>query len=289
MSRLAKGLSLFIVLIVYIAAFFAGLLVYRLTAQNALLAFFLADAAATVIVWIFGLVYHNASMYDPYWSVAPIVLLIAFIAASGKIDDVDILLLTVIVVWGVRLTLNWAIGWPDMKSQDWRYSMLKQKRPGLWPLTNFFGISMMPTLIVFAALVPAYLVTQSFYAINALTVIGAVICLGAAVLQLVSDAQMRRFRKDQHNRGRFIEAGCWRFSRHPNYFGEISFWWGIFIIQMSVAPSFWWTVFAPCLMTLLFVFISVPMMEKRLLASKDGYDLYRRRTSMLIPLPKKRV
>lgn len=294
MTKQSKGLSLFIVLIAYIAAFFGGLLFYLIlvnTTGSMLLAFFVADVAATVVVWLIGLLFRNASMYDPYWSVVPIVLIICFILAMvpeyTQINIVSILYLIVFAFWGIRLTMNWIIGWPGMQHQDWRYTMLRENNPKLWLITNFFGINMMPTLFVFACMVPAYFGTQMGIGFNAVTVIGAAICILAAITQIISDGQMRRFRKNLDNAGKNMETGLWKYSRHPNYLGEVTFWWGIWLMQLSVLPNYWWTVAAPILMTLLFVGISIPMMEKRLMASKQGYADYVKRTSMLILLPKK--
>jgi steroid 5-alpha reductase family enzyme len=284
MNKLSKGVSLLIVLLAYIAAFFAGLLVYKLVSPP-LLAFFLADVAATLVVWLVGLAFRNASLYDPYWSVAPPVLFAAFLLVSGRFGAVSAVYLAVFLFWGVRLTRNWAIGWRGLSHQDWRYTMLHDKNPKLYFLTNLFGINLVPTLFVFAALVPAYLTTLQPAAVTGFTVVGAAVCLGAVALEIVSDAQLRRFRQRSKNAGKSIDVGLWRYSRHPNYFGEVSFWWGVWLIQLSVLPQLWWTVAAPVLMTLLFLCISIPMMEARLLASRPDYADYRRRTSALLPLP----
>ena len=267
MRKTTKAMSLFIVIVVYLAAFMAGLIVFRLLASNPLLAFFIADVAATVIVWLMGLIFHNASMYDPYWSVAPIVLFICFLHTSSASDTVALLYLTVIIFWGVRLTLNWITDWPGLHHQDWRYTMLREQHSKLWPLTNFFGINMMPTLIVFVCMLPAYFSTLGTHHANILTFLGAVVCILSSVLQYVSDSQMRRFRKNTN--GGNMQSGLWKYSRHPNYFGEVSFWWGVWIMQLSVLPRMWWTVFAPAAMSGLFIFISIPMMEKRLLSTKN--------------------
>jgi steroid 5-alpha reductase family enzyme len=104
---------------------------------------------------------------------------------------------------------------------------------------------------------------------------------------MISDAQMRRFRSAPNNRGKNMQSGLWAYSRHPNYLGEVTLWWGVWVIQISVLPALWWTVCAPILMTMLFVFISIPMMEKKLLASKEGYAAYQKSTSMLLLLPPK--
>ncbi len=287
MSKSSKVVSLAIVAILYAASFMVGLFVYISMASSPLLAFFLADVAATLIVWIFGIAHRNPSVYDPYWSVAPIVLMICFLLVSRQLSAPSVIYLAVFLFWGLRLTLNWVMGWQGMHHQDWRYAMLKKDNPKMWPLTNLFGINMMPTLIVFATMLPAYFVSRHMFPINALGIFGTLICICATLLQMISDTQMRQFRRDPNNHGKNMQSGLWAYSRHPNYLGEVALWWGVWVIQISVLPSLWWTVCAPALMTMLFVFISIPMMEKRLLASKEGYAAYQKRTSMLLLLPKK--
>jgi steroid 5-alpha reductase family enzyme len=289
MKNMSKPLSLFVVLIVYAAAFLAGLLTYWLLPLPPVWLFLCADIVATVVVWAFGLIFRNSSMYDPYWSVAPPILFVCFMLNARALDAADVLFMALLAFWGVRLTLNWIIGWKGMCHQDWRYTMLREQNPALWPLTNFFGINMMPTLIVFVNMIPAYYCAQEAGKLSVLTIVGAAVCLVAVVLQIVSDDQMRRFRMEPANQGRHIDVGLWKYSRHPNYLGEVSFWWGIYIMMLGQMPSMWWLIFAPVLMTLLFLFISIPMMEKRLLATRLGYASYKEATSMLLLLPSRRT
>jgi steroid 5-alpha reductase family enzyme len=284
MAKLSRTISFLIVFLVYAAAFLGGMFVFNMfPGFYALPSFFIADIAATVIVWAFGLIFKNASMYDPYWSVAPIALIISFLFFSQKIDVSGIMLLAIFLFWGVRLTLNWAVGWSGLSQQDWRYTMLKRQRPRLWFLTNFFGINLMPTLFVFAGMTPAFYSVTDGSDVSAITFVGAAVCASAVLLEIFADSQMRSFKSDPANSGRNIQNGLWRYSRHPNYFGEISFWWGVWIVQISLI-NIWWTVFAPIAMTALFVFISIPMMEKRLIETKEGYAEYKKATSMLVPL-----
>ncbi len=287
MYKLSKTFSLLIVLAVYAAAFFAGLLVFGAINGYSIWRYLYADVVATAVVWGAGLVFSNSSLYDPYWSVAPPVLFACFLLEKGFADAADVLLLCVLLIWGVRLTANWIIGWRGMEHQDWRYTMLKEKNKKLWHATNFFGINMMPTLIVFANMVPAYIAANAQKGISWLTLAGAAVCISAVFLQIFSDRQMRIFRTNAEYKGKHIESGLWKYSRHPNYLGEVSFWWGIFIMQLGAAPQYWWTIAAPVLMTLLFVFISIPMMEKRLSDTKKGYDAYKKTTSILLFWPRK--
>ena len=214
MKKLSRGASLLVVLLAYVLAFLAGLLVYRLSSPP-LLAFFLADVAATLVVWGIGLIFRNASLYDPYWSVAPAVLFFCFMLVSGRFDALSALYLALFLIWGTRLTLNWVIGWKSLAQQDWRYTMLHDTNPKLYFLTNLFGINLIPTLFVFAALVPAYLTTLAHGELTILTLVGAAVCLGAPLLQFVADAQLRRFRFDSANKGHSIDTGLWKYSRHP--------------------------------------------------------------------------
>ena len=293
MSKLSKGVSLLIVLLTYCIAFVVAFFLYKPVlawTSDVILTFFILDVIATIIVWVSGLICRNASLYDPYWSVLPVVMIVFFaIVGASAFTNIAIMFIVVLAVWGLRLTLNWIVDWPGMKHQDWRYTKFKTDNPKLYPLTNFFGINMMPTFFVFAAMLPAlYAVSRAgMIAVNALTFVGAAICVIAAVIQFISDGQMRRFRKGG-SKGVNMEQGLWKLSRHPNYFGEVSLWWGIWIMQISVLPTLWWTVFGPVAMTILFVVISIPLMKKKLLASKEGYEEYVRTTSMLIPWAKKK-
>jgi steroid 5-alpha reductase family enzyme len=214
------------------------------------------------------------------------VLFICFLTDAGRFDAVDMLYIAVFTIWGVRLTLNWAIGWRGMAHQDWRYTMLHDKNPKVWFFTNFFGINMLPTVFVFVNMLPAYFCAyHGGGSLSVLSVLGFAVCLFAVMLQIVSDGQMRRFKHDTANSGRSIQSGLWKYSRHPNYLGEVSLWWGVWLIQAGTRPELWWSAVAPILMTLLFVLISIPMMENKLSETKKDYEAYQQRTSMLLLLP----
>ena len=286
-----RAVSLLIVLAIYIIAFSAGLLVFKLSGDmHVLVSTFLADIVATIIVWGFGILFLNSSVYDPYWSIAPVVIITFWIVIKGaSLYVTDILLISAVAIWGIRLTLNWIMRWKGLQQQDWRYTMLKKRSPRLWFLTNLFGINIMPTIIVFIALIPAYFGIGQAGSLKFPTIFGFIICVGAVLIQTISDKQMDLFKKDNSKKDQYIDRGLWRNSRHPNYLGEVSFWWGIWLMQMGLSPKIWVTVAGPVLMTLLFIFISIPMMEKHILASKPSYIHYQKQVSILKFLPRKRI
>ncbi len=282
--------SFIIVLFAYSLAFIAAIIVFFTLKSffpdlDVLLITFISDVLATLIIWGLGIVYKNASLYDPYWSVAPVVIILCWLAALKKfhIAPADLLFLIAISIWAIRLTLNWALRWEGLAHQDWRYTMLKRNSPRLWFFTNLFGINLIPTFVVFAALIPVYFGTISKDSVNFLTVFGFIICIAAVILQFVSDRQMDLFRRNNLSSTQHIDSGLWRCSRHPNYFAEITFWWGLWLMQLSLAFQMWFTVAGPIIVTLLFLFISIPMMEKHITASRPEYFEYKKRVSMLVP------
>lgn len=250
-----------------------------------------ADIIATLVVWVFGLIFKNASMYDPYWSVQSIVILAAwFYIRKSAIRLVDILMLIGVGLWAIRLTLNWAMTFYGIKkTQDWRYVMLKQKNPKWYFFINLFGINLMPTLLVYLGTVPFYYVIFFDSSVNAFTVLGLIIMLGATLLELVADIQMHNFRKTNKDKTKVMDQGLWAFSRHPNYLGEVSFWWGVFVFAFSNLKMPLYCIIGALGITLLFLFISIPMIENKMVSSRPAYIEYKKRVSMLLILPSKKV
>ena len=248
----------------------------------------IADVIATLIVYVFSLLYKNSSLYDPYWSVIPPVIALFWAWQFNVAESVPVLLMLIgISVWAVRLTFNWLRGWHGLSHQDWRYVMLREKNPSLYWLTNFGGIHMFPTLIVFAGMLPVYYFIQAYANTEGelmmpVVVLGFLLTIVAALIELIADEQMRSFKK-RALPGQFIDEGLWHYSRHPNYFGEILFWFGLWVMLMGIAPQYWWTGAGWLAMATMFVFASIPMMKEKNLKSKPGYAQYVAKVSMLIP------
>lgn len=282
MNDRSKGFAY--IAVVYVVALLAGSFIYRnCISLGYLIAIAAADFGATVIIWASGVMIRNSSVYDPYWSVAPLVVLILFSYDRGSVSSAGMIMLVAVTLWSFRLTANWAYTFQSIKYQDWRYDKYRNDFPKLWPLVNFFGINFMPTVIVYFAMVPGLILVNGDHAAGPVTYLAFLICLAAVMIQFVSDSKLHRFRKVSSNSEVCCE-GLWRYSRHPNYFGEILMWWGVFLMLLSVDRSMWVTGAGALMNTLLFVFISIPLMEKRQLLNKKGYDEYMLRTNKLIPL-----
>ena len=280
----SRGLSFFLLTVVYLVATAVGVVVYLWLGDMPTWAkLLIADIVATVATFLCSVVFKNASVYDPYWSVAPIVIVYAFLW-NTEITAAKLLMVIAVTLWGVRLTANWAYTFHGLNHQDWRYTMLQEKTGALYPFVNFLGIHLVPTLVVYACVLPVVYLLEGNPSLNAGTVIFFVCALGAATLQGVADCQMHRFRKS--GRGGFIRDGLWKYSRHPNYLGEISMWWSVALFAVCSLGFSWVYLFGAAANTCLFLFISIPLAEGRQ-ARKEGFADYKKQTRMLLPVYKK--
>lgn len=280
-----KSLSILIITGIYLIAVAVALCNYLMLPFAFWINLLISDIAATVFVFIFSVIFRNASVYDPYWSVQPIVIVLCY-ALGSKLTFATVLILISVFYWGIRLTGNWAYTFGGLNCQDWRYTKFEKETGRLYQFISFTGIHMMPTLIVYLCTLPAVFVIKNEVQANAGSIAGTVICICAATLQLVSDTQMHRYRKS--GRHGLIRTGLWKYARHPNYLGEILMWWGIGIQAVSVMPQYWWLLAGALANTVMFFTVSIPLADKRQ-SQKPGYAEYKASTRSLLPVPKKQA
>jgi len=281
-SRTASFAAVFIV---YVLAAALGAAVYSALRLSFALSLLIADIAATAFVYLMSVIFNNASVYDPYWSVQPPAILTAAAFLCGqRFTLAGAALLLAVWLWGVRLTANWALGFPGLVHQDWRYTMLREKSGRLYQAVNFLGIHLFPTLVVYLCILPGCFVLRTAAAFNWLSALGFIICLIGTGLEFFADRQMRAFRLS--GRGGHIRTGLWKYARHPNYLGEILMWWGVFAQALSSSPLRWQLGLGALVNTLMFLFISIPMADRRQ-ARKPGWREYRAATRSLLPIGKK--
>ncbi len=271
-----------IIALVYFFAAALGIGVYWLCPFSFAVNLLLADVAATVSIFIFSLIFRNASVYDPYWSVQPPVIVTTLALVYG-VNTLGLLLLIAIWFWAIRLTANWAYTFHGLAHQDWRYSMLKEKTGAFYPVINFIGIHMVPTLVVYGCTLPAVYAIVYGYDLAWPGVVFFITALLSATLQGAADIQMQAFRKQKT--ATFIRTGLWKYCRHPNYLGEILIWWSIALAVVS-ASGVWWLLAGAMSNTLLFLCVSIPLADGRQ-SKKPGWAHYKRATWALLPIYKK--
>jgi len=280
-----KTVSIVVNLFVYVIAILVVMLTWRWIPEMDLLwKILVADVIGTVVVFIFSMIFNNSSMYDPYWSLQPFVIAVFLARPWMEMTIAEMIVLFMVFLYGLRLTLNFYRGWPGMKHEDWRYQNFRKSFPGFyWPI-SFLGIHLFPTIMVFLACMS---MLQIFHGAgmeyNAWFILGLATMIFAVGIAFVADEQMKKFRMNPENKGKLMREGLWKNNRHPNYLGEISTWWGLYFFSLSAGYDMWWTIAGPIIVTLMFVFISIPMLEKRELTRRPEYAAYKKEVAMLLP------
>ncbi len=229
---------------------------------------------------------------DIAWGMAFIAIAItSFLTQPGgiKLFSVQTLVTFLVCIWGYRLSRHIAKRWEQSDQEDGRYRDLRKQylaKSGGLLMNMFLRVYVVQALLAVVISSSVIVVTAvAPIAVNAIAILGLIVWLVGFYFEAVGDAQLRQFLTEPGNRGQLMMRGLWRYTRHPNYFGEMLQWWGIFIISLSV-PVFWWlSIIGPMTITILLLFVSgVPLTEKRF-AGRPGWDEYKRRTSKLFPLP----
>ncbi len=291
MTTISKWRSLGVVTVAYVVAIAVAVAWLWLgpSTDRLWLDTLIADLLATVAIFVFSRAYRNSSFYDAYWSVIPPLLLFYWWYRSTDVDLLRVWLITVVVMlWAIRLTANWVYAFPGLHHEDWRYPMFKQRAGRFEILADLVAIHLIPTLQVFLAMVPVYVaVTRPGPGLVWLAWIAFVVGLAAVALELVADVQMHRF-VAEHRSGAAMDRGLWSWSRHPNYFGEFSFWAALALFGIAAAPADWWWLILGALAILaMFLGASIPMMEQRSLARRPAYQDVVDRVSRFVPRPPK--
>jgi len=275
-----RVLSFIAIIVIYIICTLVGLGQYGYLPYPVWINLLIADTVATVVCFVFSLIFKNSSVYDPYWSVAPIVIVVAFAIYHG-LNTLSLLVLIAVCYWGVRLTVNWAYTFKNLCHQDWRYTMLSEKTGRMYPIINFVGIHYVPTLVVYGCILPAVYIFTDKPEATPISLAFVGISFLSATMQGVADIQMHSFRKNGD--GGLIRTGLWKRSRHPNYLGEILMWWGIGLAAVCAMPNRWYLIFGALANTMLFLFVSIPMADGRQ-SKKPGFYIYKSETRMLLPI-----
>ena len=275
-----KG-SLTLVFFYYVISFYLAYLFTKGINLDGWLLILVWHINATLIIFLFSKIHNNSSIYDPFWHVAPIPIVFYIVSQSSLSNLQQSLVLSAFLFWALRLTYNWFLNWTNLDHEDFRYIDLKDTNKFLAFINDLFGIHLIPTLIVNASLYPIYIALTSDF-LNNLVYVGFVLIILAVVIQYIADAQMRDFRNDENNLGKTMKYGLWKYSRHPNYLGEVSFWFGLYIFALATGSTSIWLLICPMVMLVLFVFISCPMMDNRSLKKRSDFKEYMDKTPQLM-------
>ena len=282
-----KIISQIICILIYAVSFYLSYLLLSESISHIWMKITLWHIYATLFIYIGSLILKNSSLYDPFWSVAPVPIVIYLAIISDNSMLLKILVTFPIIFWAARLTRNWLISWKGFEHEDFRYIDLKNTNIYKAEFNNFFGIHLFPTLIVNICLYPLVFIFLNPIEVTPFLYFASIFTFMAVVLETVSDEQMRLFRNNPNNKGKTMKYKLWKYSRHPNYLGEICFWFGIYFMGLSSNLAPIWIIICPLSMLALFIFASCPMMDERSLKNRKDYKEYMEKTSQLLLLPPK--
>ncbi|MBN2276037.1 MAG: DUF1295 domain-containing protein [Bacteroidales bacterium] len=290
MKKIQPLPSLMICLTGYLLSFLLVISLFKsfTISNNILITTFVLDLIATFVIFLLSMAFNNSSFYDPYWSLAPLPIFLTWSAQTAT-PDINIfrqwIIIILVFAWSFRLTYNWIRRWKGMADEDWRYAMFRSESRLAYWLVSFFGFHVFPTIIVFIGCLSAYpAMCLSSQPLGTFDVIASLICLVGITIESIADRQLKDFQKTASNKS-FLSYGLWKYSRHPNYFGEIVWWTGLFVFSAHFMPFKWYTLAGPVAMIIMFTLISIPMMDKRMMTRKPGYADYAKKTSALLPWP----
>ena len=252
----------------------------------------LLQAAIVIFIYFFAFFLvaqfiRNNSIVDMGWGAGFVVVAFVTLISQGAYVERNLLVTLLITIWGGRLTYyivrrNWG------KPEDFRYAKWR-KEWGSWLVPRaFLQVFMLQGLLMLIIGYPIIVVNSSPQpGLNFIDYLGLFIWITGFIFESVGDKQLAEFKKDPANKGHVIQSGLWKYTRHPNYFGEATMWWGIFLLTISV-PLGWSAVISPLTITLMLLYVSgVPMLEKKYKDNPE-FQKYARRTNKFFPwFPKK--
>ena len=237
-----------------------------------------------ILLWLVSLALKNSSIVDIFWGTGFVITTwAAFLLTPDGFTPRKVLLCSLVTLWGLRLSLhiltrNWG------NPEDFRYQVWRKEAGPAWWWRSFFKVFFLQGIIMWIVATP--LLAAQFSAqpgrLTWLDYLAIPIWLFGFYFEAAGDWQLRRFKANPTNRGKVLQTGVWRYTRHPNYFGDATQWWAFYLIALSAGG--WWTIFSPALMTTLLLRVSgVSLLEKTLVEEKPGYKEYIEKTSEFIP------
>ena len=277
--------SLAFVSAVYVAAIALAWLVFEVAPWPPLGAMAAGLYASVAVTFAAALRTENGSVFDPWWSIMPPVaaLWLTGLSDHAELTARQLAVHAVVWFWAVRLTANWAIGWPGLAHEDWRYVDLVERLSVPAWLVRLVPVMLIPAAFVVVGCLPLHpALALGDAGFGLLDAAALAVGLAATSLELVADEQMRMFAARKQP-GDVMQEGLWAWSRHPNYLGEILFWVSLWLFALAAAPSWWWTGVGALAILALFVFGSIPMLDARSRARRPFFEDYAARTPALIP------
>lgn len=244
--------------------------------------------AAVLVLWLISVRVRDASIVDPFWGCGFILVCVVACSTNGPLSTRNWLLTGLTMVWGARLSLHL---WRRNRGhgEDRRYAAMRARHgPRFWWVSLFTVFLLQGVILWFVSLpIQACAAQRAQSSPGWLDLSGSLLWAVGLGFEAIGDWQLARFRSNPANAGRVLDQGLWRFTRHPNYFGDCCVWWGLYLL--AAAGGAGWTIASPLLMTVLLLRVSgVSLLESTIVDRRPDYAAYRRRTNAFFPGPPRR-
>ena len=237
----------------------------------------------TTLAWLVSLCRHDVSIVDSLWSLLFLALCITYYMLYEYSTQRGLLVLGLVAAWAIRLSAY--ITWRNHgKPEDARYQAMRRKHEPNFALKSLAIVFSLQGLIAWIISLPLLAAVTGSTPLYLLDLLALALVVFGLMFEAIADAQLAAFKADPANRGQVMDRGLWRYTRHPNYFGECCVWWGFYLF--AVAAGGWWSVLSPLLMTFLLLRVSgVTLLEKDIVERRPAYREYMQRTNAFIPGP----
>ena len=242
-----------------------------------------AMLAAAAITWLFSILRRDVSIVDSLWGLLFLIGTVAYLLNASSIGQRSGIVLLLVAIWSLRLSIyitwrNWGEG------EDHRYQKIRSNNSPNFTFKSLYIIFGFQGVLAWVISLPLVVAISSANQIGALDVLGVALWVLGFFFEAVGDSQLAHFKAQPENAGKVMDTGLWRYTRHPNYFGEFCIWWGFYLIALSAGG--WWSIVSPLLMTfLLLKFSGVSMLEADISERRPQYREYIRRTNTFFPGP----
>jgi steroid 5-alpha reductase family enzyme len=238
---------------------------------------------AQTLVWLLSVRKRDASIVDIFWGFGFVMVAWACLLFGDGLSERRWLLAALTSIWGLRLTLYLAmrnLGKPE----DYRYQAMRRQHGANFPLRSLFIVFWFQGLVAWLVSFPLQAAANSTAPLSGLDWAGVLLWIIGVLFESIGDAQLSRFKADPSNAGKVMRSGLWRYTRHPNYFGDFMVWWGFGCIALSAGAV--WSIIGPILMSFFLLWVSgVALLEKTITRRRPEYEEYIKQTSAFFPWP----
>ncbi len=239
--------------------------------------------AVSTLTWIVSVMLRDVGIVDSMWSIFFLLATLVYASADGPQGPRQTLLVVLVSVWALRLAiyLTWR-NWGE--PEDRRYVEIRRRNEPGFTVKSLYLVFWLQAILAWVISLPLYAAASGVEPLGPLDYLGVALWVVGFVFETVGDYQLARFKSYPGNAGRVLDTGLWRYTRHPNYFGDFCVWWGFFLL--ALAAGGWWTIFSPLLMSLLLLRVSgVTLLEKDIADRRPEYARYVDSTNAFFPGP----